>query len=80
MREAALEKNVELPSKRGADITSFGEVISLLATMDKIRPGESFVIDEEWMRKRALMAGKQKGVKLTSRKEGKRYRVWRKIL
>lgn len=80
MPEAPIDKGLEIPPKKKAVVTSFGNPVDLNSTIDRLEPGDSFLVDEDWMRQRALMAGKQKSVNLTSRKqdgpEGK-YRIWR---
>lgn len=75
MQKAILESGKPKPKVQRAHVTQFGVVIDVLATLDAMGPDDSFTVDTNKMRKYVLVTGKQKGMSLTSQKEGERYRI-----
>lgn len=72
---AILESDKPKPPPREARITQYGVRVDVNETLDAMLPHQSFVVDTNSMRKHILQRGKDKGMKLTSKKEGERYRI-----
>lgn len=76
MNEAALESNLK-PRKLRATITSFGQPISPTATLRKMKVGDSFLVDDKKGRNSVCCAAYRLDIKITTEREGARYRVFR---
>lgn len=76
MHEAALESNLT-PRRLRATITSFGNIISPTATLRKMKVGDSFLVDDKKGRNAVSCAAYRLDLKITTEREGTRYRIFR---
>lgn len=56
---------------------SFGRFISPSQTLTRMKKGQSIIVDDTKARACVLVAAKRMGIKVTSRVDGDRYRIWR---
>ncbi len=76
-KPAAIEDQIPLPAR--CNVKSYGLTVDLVATIRAMKEGQSFVVDNNDGRERALKMGIRLDIPLTSRAiEDGRFRVWRK--
>jgi hypothetical protein len=81
MPKAVIEDQIPPPPR--CNVKSYGVTIDLVATIRDMKTGQSFVVDNEDGRQRALKMGVQLDIPLISRviKDGEKkgcFRIWRK--
>ncbi len=77
MPKAVIEDSIPLPPK--CNVKSYGLTIDLVETIRAMKSGQSFVVDNNDGRERALKMGVRLNISLTSRViENGRFRIWRK--
>lgn len=78
MPKAVIEDEIPLPLK--CNVKSYGLTIDLVETIRAMKAGQSFVVDNNDARERALKMGVRLSIPLTSRAIEKtgRFRIWRK--
>ena len=77
-KPAAIEDAIPLPPR--ANVKSYGLTIDLVATIRAMKESQSFVVDNNDGRERALKMGVRLNIPLTSRaiEDSGRFRIWRK--
>jgi hypothetical protein len=75
MPKAAAESNIE--PRCHARITSFGQIISPTESLRALKPGQSFLVDTKQARGSVVSAAYRLDMKISTAKEGERFRIWR---
>ncbi len=75
--------NDQIPLPLRCNVKSYGLTIDLIATLRALKEGQSFVVDSNDFRERALKLGIRLEIPLTSRAiddgiDNGRFRIWRK--
>lgn len=78
LSKAVIQLEVDIPELPKPAHKSFGVVIDVASTVQELKPGASFLVDDAKSRNYALIVGNRKNIPITTRKEGARFRIWRK--